>query len=116
MVEAVFKKYTVEYSLQFRNHNPPEHHVFYTNAPVTCEGFVQELLDDRTNRKEALVEWVRRGGQLLVSVGRNQQLAGKLLEAMKVIDCQVTGLTVRQQLTQTATWAQAGRSEKPGTF
>jgi hypothetical protein len=41
----MLKKYSIEYSLQFRKHNPPEHHVFYTDDPVTWEGFVQELLE-----------------------------------------------------------------------
>ncbi len=41
----MLKKYSVEYRLQFRKHSPPEHHMFYTDDPLTCEGFVQELLD-----------------------------------------------------------------------
>jgi hypothetical protein len=41
----MLKKYSIEYSLQFRKHSPPEHHVFYTDDPLTCEGFVQELLE-----------------------------------------------------------------------
>jgi hypothetical protein len=41
---AMLKKYTVEYSLQFRKHHPPEHHHYYTDDPVACEEFVQGLL------------------------------------------------------------------------
>ncbi len=40
----MLKKYTVEYSLQFRKHHPPERHQYYTDDPVACEEFIQELL------------------------------------------------------------------------
>lgn len=40
----MLKKYTVEYSMQFRKHHPPEHHQYYTDDPVACEEFIQELL------------------------------------------------------------------------
>lgn len=42
----MLKKYSVEYSLQFRKHSPPEHHFYYTDDPVACEDFVQELLEN----------------------------------------------------------------------
>jgi hypothetical protein len=42
---AMLKKYTIEYSLHFRKHHPPEHHQYYTDDPVTCEEFVQGLLE-----------------------------------------------------------------------
>jgi hypothetical protein len=38
-------KYSVEYSLCFRKHSPPEHQFYYTDDPVACEDFVQELLE-----------------------------------------------------------------------
>lgn len=41
----MLKKYTVEYSLSFRRHSPPEHHNYYTDDPVACEEFVQDLLE-----------------------------------------------------------------------
>ena len=41
----MLKKYSIEYSLRFRQHSPPQHHIFYTDDPLTCEGFVQELLE-----------------------------------------------------------------------
>lgn len=41
----MLKKYSIEYSLQFRKHSPPEHHFHYTDDPVSCEEFVQELLE-----------------------------------------------------------------------
>lgn len=41
----MLKKYTVEYSIQFRKHSPPEHHQYFTDDPVACEEFVQGLLE-----------------------------------------------------------------------
>lgn len=40
----MLKKYTVEYSMQFRKHSPPQHHQFYADDVVECEEFIQELL------------------------------------------------------------------------
>ena len=40
----MLKKYTVEYSLQFRKHSPPKHHEFYADDVVEVEEFIQELL------------------------------------------------------------------------
>src|SRR5207244_2394343 len=40
--------------------------------------FVTALLNDQENRKEALAEWVRRGGRLIVSTGRNVDLLASL--------------------------------------
>jgi hypothetical protein len=41
----MLKKYSVEYSLQFRKHAQTERHIFYTDDPLTCEAFLQELLE-----------------------------------------------------------------------
>src|SRR5438874_2053334 len=38
------------------------------------DSFLTALLNEREGRKEALVEWVRRGGNLLISVARNQDV------------------------------------------
>ena len=40
----MLKPYTVEYSLQFRKHSPPEHHQYYADDVVAVENFVQDLL------------------------------------------------------------------------
>jgi hypothetical protein len=42
----MLKKYTVEYSLHFRKHSPPEHHQYFTDDPVALEDFLQSLLED----------------------------------------------------------------------
>ncbi len=52
--------------------------------------FVNQLAQD-AERRQALLEWVRRGGQLVVSVGRNQQAVRGLLDRVPLIDCKITG-------------------------
>lgn len=42
----MLKKYSIEYSLRFRKHSPPEHHQYFSDDPVACEEFVQELLEN----------------------------------------------------------------------
>jgi hypothetical protein len=63
------------------------------------------LLEDKSNRKEALAEWVRRGGRLIVSVGSNHQAARTLLTEMKLIHCDVTGLATRPQMRGVMKWS-----------
>jgi hypothetical protein len=41
----MLKKYTVEYSQQFRKHHPPEHHSYFTDDPIACEEFIEELFE-----------------------------------------------------------------------
>lgn len=40
----MLKSYTVEYSLQFRKHSPPQHHQFFADDVVEVEAFIQDLL------------------------------------------------------------------------
>jgi hypothetical protein len=67
--------------------------------------FVQQLLDDRANRKEALAEWVHRGGRLVISVGHNHQLVNALLEQLQVINCSVHGTVPKSGLDSVPRWA-----------
>jgi len=53
------------------------------------ERLISELAGDRTGRKEALAEWVRRGGRLLVSVGHNHQFVNSLLAGLELIKCPI---------------------------
>jgi hypothetical protein len=66
--------------------------------------FVQQLLDDRAGRKEALSEWVHRGGRLVVSVGHNHQLVNALLEQLQVIGCTLHGTLQRPSLESVSRW------------
>lgn len=50
--------------------------------------FVIELVNERDGRKSALIEWVRRGGKLVVSIGKNQDLlagAQELTDALPAL-------------------------------
>jgi hypothetical protein len=42
-------------------------------------------------RREALAEWVRRGGRLVLSVSKNHQEVNQILEQMKIIDLTIEG-------------------------
>src|SRR5262249_54963909 len=55
--------------------------------------FVTRLAQDgETARRLALLEWVRRGGQLILSVGSSrQEVARELLPRLPLIDVKVTG-------------------------
>jgi hypothetical protein len=46
--------------------------------------FTSLLLNERENRKEALAEWVRRGGRLVLSFGRNQDMVPELLQRLQM--------------------------------
>lgn len=41
----MLKNYTVEYSLQFRRHHPPQRQQYFTDDPVACEEFIGGLLE-----------------------------------------------------------------------
>jgi hypothetical protein len=46
--------------------------------------YVTELLNERDGRKEALSNWVRRGGRLVLSAGRNQDMLSELLRRLQM--------------------------------
>jgi hypothetical protein len=70
--------------------------------------FIADLLTDATGRKEALVEWVRRGGRLVISAERNKDFVDKFLDNTKLLNCHLTGTVQRKQLTAVKIWARAG--------
>ncbi len=43
----MLKNYSIEYSLHFRRHTPPERLVYFTDDPVAVEEFVENLLEHR---------------------------------------------------------------------
>jgi hypothetical protein len=53
------------------------------------QGFVEELLKDVQGRKEALAEWVHRGGRLVISVSgdKHAQLRAELLRRLNLLPC-----------------------------
>lgn len=64
------------------------------------EAFLRNLLADRTGRLEALTEWVRRGGRMIVAAGHNQQLVSSLLGRMQLMNCTITGTVTRPGLSK----------------
>jgi hypothetical protein len=96
----------------------PDHWFGYEAADVIVlatggDTFVTQLLQKSAEAKRnALLEWVRRGGKLIVSVGRNQQLASRLFEKMPLLDCPIKGALTRPALPEMARWCQRP-GEKP---
>jgi hypothetical protein len=68
------------------------------------ETFVKELLEDQQNHKEAMAEWVRRGGRIVISAGRNQQFVAQLLAKMGLVDCPITSSLERRVLSGVSEW------------
>jgi hypothetical protein len=72
--------------------------------------FLTALLDDRGQRKEALVEWVRRGGRLIVTVGSQQDVVAKLEPITTVLPVLVTGIVELPRLTSVKSFSGADRA------
>jgi hypothetical protein len=69
------------------------------------EGFLLPFNNEQDGRKEAIAEWVRRGGRLVVSVGANQDVVGKLNAIQNVLPVAITGNVQVPELLATANWA-----------
>ena len=70
----------------------------------TSKDFTEALLEDKI-RFQALVEWVHRGGRLLMFVGRNYQTVTSLPGFKQLINCQITGTSIIPQLVNVRNWA-----------
>lgn len=67
--------------------------------------FTTQLLQDQTGRCLALMEWVRRGGRLILSVSRNHQLVARLLEEkLPLLECPLKGTVLIPQLNNLQSW------------
>jgi hypothetical protein len=76
--------------------------------PTGNRDFLNALLNERQGSKEALVEWVRRGGNLLVSVGRNQDFVARLDPIAGILPVTLTGTLQREnELRELGAWAGA---------
>lgn len=76
------------------------------------KGFIDKLNEDNNDqvkaRIDALAEWVRRGGRLVISVAHNHQELNAVLEKLRVIDVQVRGQVPKlRRLTSLTRWAGA---------
>ncbi len=77
--------------------------------------FLTGLLNEREGRKEAIAEWVRRGGHLLVSVGRNQDIVSQIEILQNILPVTVKGLQQFPALAGPARWTDPrhGAMENP---
>jgi hypothetical protein len=69
--------------------------------------FVNGLINDQNNHKEALAEWVRRGGRLVISCGKNQDSVAQLLahKAMALnVPVAITGSLNQDRLVSVEDW------------
>ncbi len=82
--------------------------------PTGNEAFLRGLIEGDPARREALAEWVARGGKLVLSVGQNHQLVQRLLEQIRLIDVDVKGSRIRDTLTQLFAWT--GGEQAPKKF
>src|SRR5262249_16658131 len=70
--------------------------------------FITKLLNDRSNRREALAEWVQRGGHLMISTGSHQDVLGALLESKTLdIPLKLSGKRSVERLTEVEHWVAA---------
>ena len=74
---------------------------------VLCTGnreFLTNLLNEREGRKEALAEWVRRGGRLIVSLGRNQDIVAQMPIVQAMLPVVVQGANSVSLLRGVSPW------------
>jgi hypothetical protein len=67
--------------------------------------FLTALLNEREDRKTALAEWVRRGGRLVVSVARNQDMVAKLEPLASMLPVTINGIVQKPELHSVERWA-----------
>ncbi len=77
------------------------------------DAFAQGLLDMDQARRDALFDWVRRGGRLVFSVGRNQASAAKFLERVPLVDGVLESKVTRPALPSLQQWIGADPRRKP---
>ena len=71
---------------------------------TASDTFVEQLLSMDKVRRDALLDWVQRGGRLVLSVGRNQRRVAKWLEKMPLIDGVLQGKVIRPSLPNLQRW------------
>ncbi len=81
---------------------------------TASDAFVNQLLEMDKARRDALLEWVRRGGRLVLSVGRNQQGVARWLDKVPLVDCALKGKSTRSVLPNISFWCGQNVQEKKG--
>jgi hypothetical protein len=74
--------------------------------------FVDQLLRMDQARRDALLDWVRRGGRLLLSVGRNQQRVAQWPDLVSLVGAIFQGTVTRRSLPSLQLWGIAERQLK----
>jgi hypothetical protein len=74
------------------------------------ERFIQALIADQSGRTRALVDWVRRGGRLIITAAANQQLVSKLLTDTALMNCTLTGSVRRPSMPEFSNVASSQKS------
>jgi hypothetical protein len=78
------------------------------------DAFITQLLQkNEAARRDALLDWVRRGGRLILTVGRNEQAVAHLLDRMPLLSCGLTARVGRDELPRLAAWSGRGAREQP---
>ena len=76
--------------------------------------FVTALLNEREGRKEAMAEWLRRGGRMIISVGRNQDIVSKLEAIEAILPVTLDGTKQLPRLLSMAKWNDSQHSPLEG--
>jgi hypothetical protein len=79
---------------------------------TSSEKFVGQLLEMNKARRDALLDWVRRGGRLVLSVGRNHQSVAKWLEKVPLVDGTLRSTITRPSLPSLQLWCGADPRQK----
>jgi hypothetical protein len=79
---------------------------------TASDKFVEQLRGMSQEKREALLEWVRRGGKLVLSVGRNQQGVASWLQKVPLVDGRLTTKVTRSSLPSLLQWCAADVRQK----
>ncbi|HTU19126.1 MAG TPA: hypothetical protein VMG10_13785 [Gemmataceae bacterium] len=79
---------------------------------TSSDAFVEQLQAMSQARRDALLEWVRRGGKLVLSVGRNQQGVSDWLKKVPLVDGVLKSKITRASLPNLQTWCGADPRQK----
>jgi hypothetical protein len=79
---------------------------------TSSDSFVNQLLEMSKARRDALLDWVRRGGRLILSVGRNQQAVARWLDKVPLFDGTIKSKVTRSSLPNVKFWVGAEAQQK----
>jgi hypothetical protein len=80
---------------------------------TASDTFVDQLPQMGKARRDALLDWVRRGGRLVLSVGRNQPRVTRWLDRVPLVDAALKSKITRGSLPRLQLWGVAEQQPKP---